>query len=196
MRNRWGEQEYRIRFGGFIMHLYEKTISSETRFEGCIFTITTDKAELEDGSLARRDVLHHPGGVCVIPITDDNEIYMVKQFRYPFSAVTTEIPAGKMNYGENHAECGRRELLEETGCTCDEFIYLGEIYPVPAYDNEIIHLYMAKGLKFAKQNLDGDEFLDVIKVPLAHAVEMIMKNEIKDAKTQIAVLMAARIIGI
>lgn len=178
------------------MHLNEKTLSSQPAYDGCIFTITKDIAELEDGTTARRDVLHHPGGVGVIPVTDENEVLLVKQFRYPFSEITTEIPAGKLDYGENHSECGKRELLEETGCTCSEYTYLGEIYPVPAYDTEIIHIYMARGLEHKKQNLDEGEFLDVIKIPLSKAAEMVMNNEIKDAKSKIAILMAARILRI
>lgn len=178
------------------MHLQEKTVSSEVKYEGMIFTITHDTAKLENGSLAGRDVLHHTGGVCVIPVTDNNEIYLVRQFRYPFKEVTVEIPAGKLDAGEDHAECGRRELLEETGLNCSEYVYLGKLYPVPAYDTEIIHIYLARGLSFDKQNLDEDEFLDVEKVPLAKTVEMVMDGEILDAKTQIAILKAARILGI
>jgi len=178
------------------MHLQEKTISSETIYEGVIFTITKDIAELENGQTARRDVLLHSGGVCVIPVTDDNEIFLVNQFRYPFKEITTEVPAGKINSGEDHAECGKRELLEETGCTCSEYIYLGEMYPTPAYNSEITHIYLARGLEYKKQNLDDDEFLDVIKIPLSKAVEMVMNGELKDGKTQIAVLKAARMLGV
>lgn len=178
------------------MHLEEKTISSETIYEGVIFTVRKDSAELEDGSVARRDIILHSGGVCVIPVTENNEIFMVRQYRYPFHEITCEIPAGKLNYGENHAECGKRELLEETGFTCSEYIYLGEMYPTPAYNSEITHMYLAKGLEYKKQNLDDDEFLDVIKIPLEKAVEMVMKNELKDGKTQLVILKAARILGI
>lgn len=178
------------------MHLEEKTISSETIYEGVIFTVRKDSAELENGSVARRDIILHSGGVCVIPVTENNEIFMVRQYRYPFHEITCEIPAGKLNYGENHAECGKRELLEETGCTCSEYIYLGEMYPTPAYNSEITHMYLAKGLEYKKQNLDDDEFLDVIKIPLEKAVEMVMKNELKDGKTQLVILKAARILGI
>lgn len=178
------------------MHLQEKTVSSEIKYKGMIFTITHDTAQLENGNLAGRDVLHHTGGVCVIPVTDNNEIYLVKQFRYPFKEVTVEIPAGKLDAGEDHAECGRRELLEETGLTCSEYTYLGRLYPVPAYDTEIIHIYMARGLSLSNQSLDDDEFLDVEKVSLSEAVEMVMDGRIVDAKTQIAILKAARILGI
>lgn len=178
------------------MHLEEKTVSSETVYEGAIFTVKKDSALLENGMTARRDLIIHSGGVCVIPVTENNEIFMVKQFRYPFHEVTCEVPAGKLNQGENHAECGRRELLEETGCTCSEYIYLGEMYPTPAYNSEITHMYLAKGLDFQKQNLDADEFLDVIKIPLKEAVEMVMNNTIKDGKTQLIILKAARLLKI
>lgn len=172
------------------MHLEEKTLKSETVYEGLIFNITHDTVLLENGKTAFRDVLWHHGGVCVIPVTDDNEIYLVKQFRYPFSAALLEVPAGKLEKGESHEVCGRRELLEETGFTCEKLIYLGEMLPTPAYNSEITHMYLAKGLKFTKQSLDEDEFLDVEKMPLSKAVELVMNGKIRDGKTQIAILKA------
>lgn len=178
------------------MHLDEKTINSDVIYEGVIFTITHDTVELENGNNAIRDVLLHHGGVCVIPVTDENEIFLVKQFRYPFHTTTREVPAGKLEKGENHAECGRRELLEETGCTCDEYIYLGEMLPTPAYNSEVTYMYMARGLHYEKQSLDPDEFLDVEKIPLADAVQLVMDGKIRDGKTQIAILKAARILNI
>lgn len=178
------------------MHLEEKTLSSETIYEGVIFTVKKDSAELENGTVARRDIILHSGGVCVIPVTENNEIFMVRQYRYPFHEITCEVPAGKLNKGENHAECGKRELLEETGCTCSEYIYLGEMYPTPAYNSEITHMYLARGLEYQKQNPDDDEFLDVIKIPLEKALQMVMDNEIKDGKTQLIILKASRLLGI
>ena len=178
------------------MHLQEKTISSDIKYEGAIFTITHDTAELENGQTAVRDVLHHHGGVCVIPVTENNEIFLVKQFRYPFRTVTREVPAGKLEKGEDHSECGKRELLEETGYTCSEYIYLGEMLPTPAYNSEITHMYLAKGLTFSSQSLDPDEFLDVERIPLADAVKQVMDGTIRDGKTQIAILKAARMLGI
>ena len=178
------------------MHLEEKTLSSETVFEGKIFTITHDTVELENGSTAVRDCLLHPGGVCVLPVTENNEVYLVKQFRYPFRTVTLEAPAGKLEKGEDHAECGRRELLEETGCTCSDYTFIGEMLPTPAYNTEITYMYLARGLSFDKQSLDPDEFLDVVKMPLAEAVERVMDGTIRDGKTQIVLLKAARFLGI
>ena len=178
------------------MHLDEKTLRSDTIYEGPIFTITHDTVELENGCEAIRDVLLHHGGVCVIPVTEDNEVLLVKQFRYPFRTVTLEVPAGKLEKGEDHAECGRRELLEETGCKCSEYIYLGEMLPTPAYNSEITYMYLAKGLSYEKQSLDPDEFLDVEKMPLAEALKLVMDGSIRDGKTQIAILKAARLLGI
>ncbi len=172
------------------MHLSETTKDSKTVYNGKIFNVKLDTAILEDNSEATREYIIHNGGVCILPFTDKGEVIMVRQFRYPFSQVLLEVPAGKLNKGEDHQEAGRRELLEETGATASEFEYIGEIYPIPAYTTEIIHMYTARGLSFSKQQLDSDEFLDVVKIPFEKAVEMVINNEITDAKTQIAVMKA------
>ncbi|MGN0622008.1 MAG: NUDIX domain-containing protein [Porcipelethomonas sp.] len=172
------------------MHLEEKTVSSETVYNGRIFRVSRDTALLENGKEVLRDVVHHSGGVTVIPVTDQKEILMVRQYRYPHHKAMLEIPAGKIEPGEKHYDCGKRELLEETGCTCKNYEYIGEVVPTPAYDSEVIHVYMASGLEFSAQKLDEDEFLDVEKVPLDKAVQMVMDGEITDSKTQIGILKA------
>lgn len=177
------------------MHLYEKKVSSELIFDGKIITVKKDFAELENGEIVTRELVVHPGGVCVVPITENGEILMVKQFRYPFQEALVEIPAGKLEIGEDHREAGLRELREETGAICEKFEYMGVCYPSVAYLTEKIHMYLASGLSFEKQDLDEDEFLDVMKIKLEDALEMIMNNEIRDAKTQCAILKAARILG-
>lgn len=177
------------------MHLDEKTLSSEQKFDGKIVKLFVDKAELENGEIVTREMIKHPGGVCVVPLDENNNVLMVRQFRYPPHKVLLEIPAGKLEFNENHRECGLRELKEETGCTCDEFTYLGNLIPTPAYDNEVIHMYLARGLHGGEQDLDDDEFLDVEKIPLEKAVEMVMNNEIEDAKTQIALLKTSVLLG-
>ncbi len=170
------------------MHLEEKTISSEQKFDGKIVKLYLDKAELEDGRVVSREVIKHPGGVCVLPLDDEGNVLFVRQFRYPHQKVLLEIPAGKLEYGENHSECGLRELKEETGCTCDKYDYLGCLIPTPAYDSEVIHMYLARGLHYGEQKLDAGEFLDVEKIPLEKAVDMVMDGGITDSKTQIAIL--------
>ena len=147
-----------------------------------------DSVELEDGKKSFREVIKHPGGVCVLPMDEEGNVLFVRQFRYPHKKVLLEIPAGKLEYGENPSECGIRELKEETGCTCDRYEYLGSLIPTPAYCGEVIHMYLARGLHYGEQKLDSGEFLDIEKIPLDRAVEMIMNNEIEDSKTQIAVL--------
>jgi len=176
-------------------HLDEKTLESELKFKGKILEVYQDTVLLENGTTAIRDVVRHSGGVCVVALTEKNEVYFVKQFRYPHKKALLEIPAGKLEWGENHYECGVRELREETGHTADEFTYIGCLAPTPAYDTEIIHMYLAKGLHKTEQDLDDDEFLDVMTIPLDEAVKMIMNNEIEDAKTQIAILKASVLIG-
>ncbi len=177
------------------MHLFEKTVTSDLIFDGKIITVKKDTAELENGEIVNRELVVHPGGVCVVPINENGEVLMVKQFRYPFKEALTEIPAGKLEIGEDHREAGLRELREETGAVCEKFEYLGVCYPSVAYLTEKIHMYLATGLTFENQDLDDDEFLDVIKIKLEDAVEMVMNNELPDAKTQCAILKAARILG-
>lgn len=176
------------------MHLQEKTVDSKDIFNGKIIDLKVDKAELENGSIVTRELVIHPGGVCIVPLTDKGEVIMVKQFRYPFQTCLIEVPAGKLEKGEDHREAGLRELREETGAVCGKFEYLGVCYPSVAYLTEKIHMYLAEELDFGNMDLDDDEFLDVIRIPLEKAVEMVMNGEIPDAKTQIAILKTCRIL--
>ncbi len=171
------------------MHLDEKTTASELAYQAKIFRVTKDTAQLENGALVRRDVVHHSGGVCVVPLTDRGTVLMVKQYRYPMHEITLEVPAGKLEPGEEPSECGLRELREEAGCTCGKYTYLGKLYPTPAYDTEVIHMYLAEELSAPEeQNLDEGEFLDVTELSLDEAIKKVMDGEIHDAKTQIALL--------
>lgn len=170
------------------MHLEEKTLDTTQIFDGKVVKLFVDKAQLENGEVVTREVIKHPGGVCVVPLDENGNVLFVKQYRYPHHQVMLEIPAGKLEWGESHHDCGLRELREETGCTCDSCTYLGSLVPTPAYCGEIIHMYLAEGLHYGAQDLDEDEFLDIEKIPLAKAAEMVMNNEIPDAKTQLAIL--------
>ena len=170
------------------MDFEEKTISSEYLYKGRIINLRKDSALLPNGEEAVREVIEHPGGVAVAPLTADGELLMVRQFRYPYKEVVLEVPAGKLSAGEIPLECGKRELREETGATAQEYINLGILYPSPGYVNEKIYLYMAKDLTFGEQNLDDDEFLSVESIPLERAVDMALSGEITDAKTLAIVL--------
>ena len=178
------------------MHLEEKTKDSAIVYDGRIFKIKRDTALLEDGSTAVREFVVHYGGVCILPVNDDGTILLVKQYRYPLGKVTLEVPAGKLEKGEDHFEAGKRELLEETGTTAGTFEYLGEIAPIPAYTTEIIHMYLAKGLTFSAPDPDDDEFLHVEKFPLAELAQRCMSGQLQDSKTIAGILMAARYIGV
>lgn len=171
------------------MILEEKQLSSEYKFKGRIINLRQDTALLPNGNTATREVVEHPGGVCVAALTNDDELLFVRQWRYPYMEETLEIPAGKRDKkDEDPLECGKRELKEETGAIAKEYIDLHPLYPTPGYINEVIFCFLATGLTFGEQNPDEDEFLDVLRIPLDKAVEMVLSGEIKDAKTQIAVL--------
>ena len=171
------------------MHLEEKQLSKEYIYEGRVIKLRRDIALLPNGSEATREIIEHNGGVCVAALTDNNEVLMVKQFRYPYSEVIMEIPAGKRDSkDEDPLECGIRELEEETGAKAENFIFLGELYPTPGYCGEVIWMYAATGLTFGEQHTDEDEFLTVEKLPLEKAVDMILSGEIRDSKTQAAIL--------
>lgn len=171
------------------MNLQEKQLSSDYKFKGRVINLRQDTALLPNGNTATREVIEHPGGVCVAALTDQDELLFVKQWRYPYGEETLEIPAGKRDrQDEDPLECGKRELREETGATALEFIDLHPLYPTPGYINEVIYCYLATGLSFGSQDTDEDEFLDLLRIPFEKAVEMVLSGEIKDAKTQIAVL--------
>ena len=171
------------------MNFEEKQLSAEYKYKGKIINMRVDDIILPDGNAAKREVVEHPGGVCVAALTDNNEVLFVKQFRYPYFEEILEIPAGKRDRAnEDPLECGKRELKEETGTQAERYIPLGALYPSPGYCGEIIWMFAATGLSYGEQNPDEDEFLTVEKIPLEKAVEMILSGEIKDAKTQAAVL--------
>lgn len=171
------------------MNLIEKQLSYEYIYEGRIIKLRRDSALLPNGSTACREVVEHNGGVCVVPITDDGKIIFVEQYRYPYGEVIAEIPAGKRDSAdEEPLKTGVRELKEEIGATAEKMTFLGKLYPTPGYCGEIIWMYAATGLSFGEQSPDDDEFLNVVSYTVKEAVEKILSGEIKDAKTQAAVL--------
>ncbi|MBQ7791954.1 MAG: NUDIX hydrolase [Clostridia bacterium] len=170
------------------MKLTEKIMDSKTHFQGKIINVRVDTVELENGATSTREIVEHPGGVCVIGIDNDGKILMVRQFRSPFGRPLLEVPAGKLNYGEDHFECGKREFLEETGYEAEEYIYFGELYPSVGFLTEKLHIYYAKGLIKKEQHLDENEFLNVERYTLAELMDMVEQNQIKDAKTVVAIL--------
>lgn len=167
---------------------HETTLDSEIIYQGKILNLRRDIVRLENGSTASREVVEHSGGVAIVAIDDADNLLMVRQFRYPFGQVLLEIPAGKLEKGEDPAVCGIRELGEECGCAAAVFQPLAKLIPTCAYDTEIIHIYYAAGLTVSAQHLDPDEFLTVEKIPFQTAVDMVLNGEIPDAKTQLGIL--------
>ncbi len=169
--------------------LEEKQLSSENIFDGHVLHVRLDKITLPNGKEATREYCHHNGAVCVIPLTDEGEIICVRQYRYAMHEPLLEIPAGKLDTpDENPDDAAIRELREETGAICKKLTKLGMYYPSPAILDEKIHMYLAEGLTFGETDLDEDEFLEMVKVPLEDLAIMVLNGQIKDGKTQAAVL--------
>lgn len=165
------------------MNLTEKTLDSEEIFQGKIIHVHRDTVELPNGHHGFREVVDHPGGVMVAPLLPGGSLIFVRQYRYPYHEVVLELPAGKLEKGEDPAKAGRRELGEEVGASAEQMISMGKLYPTPGYCGEIIHLYLATGLTMGEQHPDEDEFLEQVEIPLEEAVAMVMRGEIMDAKT-------------
>ena len=166
------------------MELMEKTVESRVLFEGKIITVRLDKAELPNGRVASREVVEHPGGVAILP-----------QFRDPFQEVVAELPAGKLERGEDHRLAALRELEEEVGASCGRLTYLGCLYSSPGFSSEVLHMYLAQELTEGACHPDEDEFLSVERIPFSALVEQVRQGEIKDAKT-VALVLKAKLLGL
>ena len=178
-------------------NLEEKKLSRTEIYDGKVLHVVCDDVLLPNGERAIREFCIHVGAVCVIPVTDDGQVLMERQFRYPHGRVFYEIPAGKLDHpNEDPLSAAMRELREETGAVAGKMTFLGELDTSPALINEKIYMYMAEDLSFTERELDEDEFLEVEKAPLTELVDLVMQGKISDAKTQIAVLKAARLKGV
>ena len=174
--------------------LREIPVASENIFDGTVLHVYRDDILLPDGKPAHREYIKHVGAVCVVPLTDKGEVICVRQYRYPFSDVLLEIPAGKLDSSDEDPDlAARRELREETGADCKSLTYLGKYYGSPALIGETIHMYLAEGLSFGELDLDEDEFLEVERIPLSELVREILDGNVPDGKTQAAVLRVAMI---
>ena len=176
------------------MNFEEKTKRENLIFDGKVLHVYCDDVICPDGKDATREYAKHLGAVCVVPLTEQNEVICVKQFRYAHHREFLEIPAGKLDFvGEDPLEATKRELREETGATAEKITYLGTLDTTPALIDEKIHMYMAEGLTFGDSDPDDDEFLAVERIPLSTLVDMVMSGKIRDGKTQIAILKAAKL---
>lgn len=169
----------------------ERKVRETEIYHGKILNLYKDDILLPDGKPGIREYIRHIGASCVVPMSDNENIYMVRQFRYPFRKVLLEIPAGKLDSkGEDPLEAAKRELREETGAEASEWISLGAYYPTCAYSDEVIHMYLARDLRFGSTDPDEDEFIETESIPLTDLIEMIMSDQIRDGKTQTALLKA------
>jgi len=174
------------------MNMREKQLSHRYFFEGKIMKARLDEALLPNGKTALREVCEHVGGVGVLPIDRNGNVLLVRQFRYPYDTEMLEIPAGKLDHGEAEsiADCGARELKEETGCTAARMVPLGCVYPSPGFLTEVVHLFAALDLTDGEMQPDEDEFVELVRLPLAEVEAMVERDEIRDAKTVVALYRA------
>lgn len=173
------------------MKYKERTIEKKSLFKGTVIELEYHTVELCNGKEAHREIIRHKGGVAIVPVTENNEIYLVKQYRKPYDMELLEVPAGKLEL-EQHEDpqaCAVRELQEETGLRAERITYLTTMYPSPGYTDEKIYIYKAEGLTQGSLSLDEDEFLDVKICTIKEAVDMVKKGVIMDAKSVIAILM-------
>ncbi len=178
--------------------MIEKITSTRILYKGKFLDFIEDAVEIESEPIiqATRQYFIHPGGVCVVPILDDGSIILVEQFRIPLGKLIYEIPAGKRDIGEEPFMTAKRELQEETGYTATQWTDLGHIYPCPGYSTEILYMYLAQGLVPGIQNLDHGELVNVVKMPIVKAIDMIHQGSIPDAKTISGIFLASKYLNI
>ena len=174
------------------MDMAEKTLESKRAFQGCLLKLDVDQIQLPGGGTAVREVVRHPGGVCVLPLHADGTVSVVRQFRYPYGEVVTELPAGKLEPGEDPFVAIQRELSEETGFTAGEWHKMGLFYPTPGYTDERLHLYFARDLTPGATHPDADEFLEGDRVRLDALLEQVMDGTLKDGKSIALILKVKR----
>ena len=170
------------------MDLTERTVERTCPYKGVIVDVNLDKAVLPNGRQAKREVVIHPGGAAALPLNDDGTVTVVRQYRYPFGRVLTEIPAGKLDPSEDPREAIIRELEEEIGAHAAELIDLGCMYTSPGITQEVLYLYLARGLSYGETHPDEDEFLEIDRIPFDDLLQQVMAGEIRDGKTVAAVL--------
>lgn len=168
--------------------LEEKVLSEDVAYSGRIFNVDRFRVRLPDGKLALRDVVMHPGAVAIVALTDDGRICLVRQYRTSLGRVTVEIPAGKLDPGEDPLACARRELREETGFEARKMAFLTTIATAAGFANELIHIYMATGLTLSESSPDADEFINVDLVDVNEFVDAVLDGKIEDAKTVVGAL--------
>lgn len=176
------------------MIVEEQTISSDKIYTGRVISLRVDTVEVPQKGYKKREIVEHPGAVGIVALTDDNKIVLVKQFRKPIEKVIWEIPAGKLEIGESPKECAIRELKEETGYTAKDIKLIHKFFTSSGFSNQKIYIFLATNLIKGEPNFDDDEFIDKYEIDINEAQNMVIKNEIEDAKTTIGILLAKELI--
>lgn len=176
------------------MIVEETTISSDRIYTGKVISVKVDTVEVENQGYQKREIVEHGGAVGIVAINDNNEVILIKQFRKPIEKVIWEIPAGKLEVGENPKECAIRELKEETGYEPQNLKLIHKFFTSAGFSNQKLYIYLATGLTPGESNPNDDESLEVYKISLEEAYNMVVKNEIEDAKTSIGILLAKELI--
>ncbi|GAE25447.1 ADP-ribose pyrophosphatase [Halalkalibacter wakoensis JCM 9140] len=169
-------------------HLIERTLKTNEIFKGKVIDLEVQEVELPNGKTSSREIVKHPGAVAILPITNEGKIILVRQYRKALGKTIVEIPAGKLEKGEDPLDSARRELEEETGYKTSKLDFLLSFYTSPGFADELIHLYITDKLEKGKTNMDDDEFLDILEVSLEEAEQMVKDQTIHDAKTAYAIL--------
>jgi len=177
------------------MDFEEKTMKSERIYEGKVVNLRIDTVELPDKKYSKREIVEHPGAVGIIPVTSDNKLVLVRQFRKSIERQLLEIPAGKIEINEEPKETAYRELIEETGFIAQKMEYINEFYTSPGFSNEKVYLFLATELEKGEANPKDDECIEVELYDISQLIEMVNRGEIKDSKTIIAIFYAEKLMN-
>lgn len=176
------------------MIVEEKTISSDKIYTGKVVSLRLDTVEIPGKGYQKREIVEHGGAVGIVGLTEDKKLILVKQFRKPIEKVIWELPAGKLEIGENPKECAIRELKEETGYSAENIKLIHKFFTSAGFSNEKLYIYLATGLIKGDTHFDEDEFLDIFEVDFNEAYDLVLNNEVEDAKTSIGILLAKELI--
>jgi len=176
-------------------HLQESKVGGELAYEGHFLQVQRDTIRLPDGKQSIREYIRHPGAVVILPLFDDGSVLLERQFRYPLDQVFIEFPAGKIDAGEDHLACAKRELQEETGYTATDWQFVCTIHNAIAYSDEHLDIYLARGLTAGERKLDDGEFLDIYKAPLSELLEQVRQGKVTDVKTVIGAFWLEKIVN-
>ena len=176
-------------------HLKETRIDGELAYDGSFLKVTRDRIRLPDGAETHREYIRHPGAVVILPLFDDGSVLLERQFRYPLDQVFIEYPAGKIDPGEDHLACAKRELQEETGYTASDWHFLCTIHNAIAYSDEHLELYLARGLTAGEARLDDGEFLETFRATVPELLEMVRNGQVTDVKTVIGTFWLEKILA-